>query len=87
MVIEKLATVIHMQPENRDGQTGPDALKAKDHFPLTASKYSYSLAPSGSHIYHLQGMDVLSYCSLATVMDQVHLEVARLGSCPMGYGP
>src|SRR5260370_31772749 len=82
MLIEELTAIIGMQFLDGEGQALQDMCKAPFHGALSTSEHGGALAPASSHINKLDGMAMQPPCIFAAVIDQVHLEVARLGQVP-----
>ena len=78
MVIEEFAAVVRMDLENWEEQTAQNTTEPILHDQITASQDSYPLAPGGGYIDHLDGMHILTRCSVTTVMDQIDFEVPGL---------
>src|SRR6266487_5368147 len=82
MRIEELRPIIGMQLFDRKGQPLEYLGEGHFHRPLASSQEHYSLAPASSHIDQLQGVPILSCCTLSPMMHQIGLEVAWLFRVP-----
>ena len=69
---------IGMDFQHREGDTSQDAAEAIFHDPVTAAQRGHLLGPASSHIDHLDGMDIVTGTTDATVMDCVYFEMPWL---------
>jgi hypothetical protein len=80
--IEELTAVVRMDLADGEGQMVEDMAEGITHDQPGATQDSTTLTPAGSDVDHLEGMDIVTRGGRITEMDQVHLEVVRLGSIP-----
>jgi len=76
--IEELVAIIRMQLDDGERQAGQDAGKAILHDGVAPPQDGHPLAPAGSNVDQLQGVDVLAVGAISAVMNQIDFEVARI---------
>src|SRR4030042_10362 len=82
MVTHELGAVVGVDLVHWEGQARKAAAEAIAGYPVAAPQDGGWLDPAGSHINHLQRMQILPGSTGATMVHQVHLKVPGLSDLP-----
>jgi hypothetical protein len=74
--VEELAAVVRIDSQQRNGQPRTHRLEGLTHRDLPVAPDPRAFGPSGRHIRHRQGVEILALGAQATMRDQINLHKA-----------
>jgi hypothetical protein len=86
VVIDKLAAVVRIQSQEREGQPATDAVYSRPDSMLALAPYSHTLRPPTGYVYCAQGGQIEALGTLAAMGYQIYLDESGPILFPVGEG-